>query len=115
MEPVIHTMREELRAIEQKLALYSHTLIGTPYVVKLFPGMYLVPEGAPHATTYSARGITDGVMMYSAEGAARVVADCRKAYPVEFADCRAVHIVDALRAERDDVARLLEMIEGVPA
>lgn len=113
MEPVIHTMREELRAIEQKLALYSHTLIGTPYVVKLFPGMYLVPDADGNG--YSARGITDGVMMYSAESAASAVALCRNAYPVEFADCRAVHIVDALRAEREDVARLLGMFEGVAA
>lgn len=115
MEPVLHTMREELRAIEQKLALYSDSLIGTPYVIRQFPGMYLVSDGDSHASTYSARGITDGVMMYSEEGAARVVAYCRKAYPLGFATCRAMHIVDALRAERDEVKQLLEMIEGAAA
>ncbi len=115
MEPVLHTMREELRAIEQKLALYSDSLMGTAYVIRLFPGMYLMPEGPPHATTYSARGITDGVMMYSAEGAARVVADCRKAYPVEFANCGYIHIVGALHSERDELLRLLDLCEGAAA
>lgn len=113
MEPVLHTMREELRAIEQKLALYSRSLIGTPYVVKLFPGMYLVPDADGNG--YSARGIVDGVTMYSAESAASAVALCRNAYPVEFCDCRAVHIVDALRAEREQLLRLLELCEEATA
>jgi hypothetical protein len=112
MEPVLHSMREELRAIEQKLVLYRDSLSGTPYVIRLFPGMYLMPEGPPHATTYSARGITDGVMMYSAEGAARVVADCRKAYPDEFADCGYMHIVGALESERDELIRTLDLMES---
>lgn len=111
---ITHTetlLRTELRAIEGKLGLYDSMLIGTPFVVELFPGLYLVPEGTPDAPVYSARGIVDGVMMYSAEGAARAVAACVQAYPHEFAECRAVHVVDALRTERESLRDLLRRIE----
>lgn len=110
-ENVTHQLNDELRQIDERLATYGRSLIGAPYVVRLFPGMYLVPD----AGGYRAAGITDGVMMYSAEGAARAVAHCRTSYPLEMAECCAVHINDALRAERAAVVALLDMLEGTAA
>jgi hypothetical protein len=110
-ENVTHQLNDELRQIDERLATYGRSLIGAPYVVQLFPGLYLVPC----AEGYRAAGITDGVMMYSAEGAARAIEHCRTAYPRAFYECRIMHMNDALRDERAAVVALLEMMEGAAA
>lgn len=113
MEPILHAVREELRAIEQKLALYSDSLMGTPYVIRLFPGAYMTFDRDERA--YAGRSITAGVMMYDAENAAYVVKHIREAYPALARDCGYMHIVGALHSERDELLRLLDLCEGATA
>lgn len=102
-------MREYAAEIEKRIEGLKGVMMGQNSVVRASPGLYLVPKDGG----YGVAGILQGVVMWSPIDAKKMAEHCRKFPGSEAA--QAVFFADALRAELEEVLKLAEHYDPVPA
>ena len=108
---LIASISRNLAEIDNALELTKGVISGTPWVVELAPGLYLVNKNE----TYRGGSITGQVVCYSPERIDQVL-DYIKSQNVDVFDKpRKVYFNDALKNERRRTAELLDHINAVAA
>jgi hypothetical protein len=108
---LIASISSNLAEIDRALKLTKGVISGTPWVVELAPGLYLVNKNE----TYRGGSITGRVVCYSPERIEQVLEYIKSEHAGAFREPRKVHFNDALRQERDRTAELLDHINAIAA
>lgn len=109
---MIGALNEHLSEITDRLDRYKGVMLGTPYVIELGLGFYLV---AAENGGYKGDSITGKVVMYSPEKTQEVVEYVREQAPTVWGNARAVHIKDALFNESESVRKTIKHIAELSA
>ena len=116
MQAMIDNIKRQIADIEYAIKISEGTITGTPFVVELCHGLYLVADGEEG---YRGGPITGCVPCYSPERIDAAVAHIVENHGHVFPHARKVYRRDALRTEleaaRIILARLQEFVAPVAA
>lgn len=105
------SITKQIAQIDERLERHRNVINGTPYVIQLSPGLYLVADGE----RYRGGSINGRVVCYSRERSSVAAAHVRKESAGVFDDARVMHIVDALETERAALVEMRERLDAIAA
>ena len=109
---MISKLNAHLSEMTDQLDGLKGVMLGSPYVIEVCGGFYLV---AADNGKYQGGAITGRVVMYSPEKTQAVVERLRQQAPTVWGDARAVHIKDALMNEIKSIRRTISYIANLSA
>ncbi len=108
MQKMIDTLKIEIANIEYALKISEGTITGTPWIVQLSEGLYLVAAGEEG---YRAGSVAGCVVYYSPEKIDGAVAHILQEHGSVFPRARKVNRRDALRSELEANKRRLAQMQ----
>lgn len=108
---ITSSITEAIAEIDERLERHRKVINGTPYVIQLSPGLYLVADGEG----YRGGSITGRVVCYSPERSSVAAAHVRKESAGVFDGACVMHIVDALKTERAALVEIRERFDALAA
>ena len=101
---IVGSVNAQIAEIDERLAMLKGVIFECNSVVRVFPGLYLVPKGAG----YGVGAITAGVVSWSPSNAAKMAEEAQKQSP----EAKAVYLVDALNEERAVLVALANSVSA---
>lgn len=105
------SITKQIAEIDERLERHRNVITGTPNVIQLSPGLYLVADG----DRYRGGSITGRVVCYSPERSSAAAAHVRKESAGVFDNARVMGIVEALKTERAALVEIRERLDALAA